>query len=255
MHILLTNDDGFDAAGIVAMREELVRRGHDITVVAPFKQMSGASHSITIHVPLRVDAIEDGVFAVHGTPVDCITLACEALVKTEVDLVVSGINGGQNMCQDVLYSGTVAAAIEAMIVGWRAIATSAFGYHDQDYESAAWHTAELIDRGIASLIAPDEILNVNCPNLPREAVRGYKVTRPGNRFYDGFVREELDVDGHRCFIVGGNMPRWEQNPDTDYHEVHAGFVSISPVFPAFHKQSADQKVSNWLNAQGLLREV
>ena len=255
MTILLTNDDGYNAPGILAMRQELLRRGHRVIVVAPSEQKSGASHSITIHVPLRVDTIETDVYAVYGTPADCVSLAHEVLVTEPVDLVVSGINGGQNMGQDVLYSGTVAAAIEAMLMGWRAIAVSAFDYCDQEYESAAWHTAELIDRGLVQLIDEREILNINCPKLPREQVKGYKVTHPGNRHYVDFVREKASEDGHRCFVMGGSMPIWESDPGADFFEVANGFVSISPVFPNFHKQSADRRVLTWLREQGLLHEV
>lgn len=255
MHILLTNDDGYLAPGLLAMREELQRRGHRVTTVAPFEQQSASSHSITIHTPVRVDEIAPDIFAVHGTPADCSSLAHEALVKDPVDLVVSGINGGQNMGQDVLYSGTVAAAIEAMLLGWRAIAVSAFTFKDQAYDSAAWHTAELIDHGLADLIEPDEILNLNCPKLPKEEVKGYRITRPGDRHFVDFVREEKTEDGARVFKVGGNMPIWDDQPGTDYHEVSQGYISISAIYPAFHKSAADDRLNQWMSRQELVDEV
>jgi len=254
MNILLTNDDGIHAPGIRAMQRELQSRGHNVLLVAPAQERSGASHSITIHTPLCVEQPAPGEWAVHGTPVDCVFLAKEAIVKDGIDLVISGVNGGQNMGQDLLYSGTVAAALEAMMMGWRAMAVSAFSHRDQNFESAAWHAAELVDHGIAGLIAPNEILNVNCPNLPREEVRGYKVSRPGSRHYENSVEERRCEDGKCCYIVGG-VPVWETEPGTDYQDVAAGYVVVSPLFPVFHKQSADRKVRDWLHARGLAGEV
>ena len=246
MHILLTNDDGYNAPGLLAMRDELLARGWRVTTVAPKVQQSASSHSITIHTPVYVESIADDIFAVEGTPADCVSLAHETLVKDPVDLVVSGINGGQNMGLDVLYSGTVAAAIEAMLVGWRAIAVSAFDFRDQEFASAAWHVCELISQGLVELIEPNEILNINCPKLPREQVKGCKITRPGVRHFVDFVREESAVDGRRCFVVGGGMPHWDDAPDTDYHEVSSGYLSISAIYPTFHKPAADTRLRRWI---------
>jgi 5'-nucleotidase len=248
VHILLTNDDGIRATGINVLAAELESRGHRVSVVAPESERSAASHSITIHNPLRVTQPAPNRWAVSGTPVDCIFLALEVLVKGTPDLIISGINSGQNMGEDILYSGTVAAALEAMLLRQKALAVSIRDYRDQHFQTAASITADLVEAGIANLLDCSHILNINVPNLPREQVRGIVPTRIGHRTYRNFVHEDPGTDGTRIFQVGGDVAFWSEEDGTDYHEVDKGNVSITPVYPNFHTPQHTPSLSSWLDA-------
>ncbi len=246
MRILLTNDDGIDATGINVLAEELVRRGHHVIVVAPESERSASSHSITIRKPLRIIHRKKDWHAITGTPVDCIYLAQQVLVKTAPDLVISGINSGQNMGEDILYSGTVAAALEAMFLGWKAIAVSIQDYRDQQFETAAWYVAEMIDSGIADLVSEENILNINVPNLARDRISGIQLTRPGHRHYRNFVRECIDEDGNQSYMVGGDIQHWSREEGTDFACVHSGNISISPLYPDFMSDSTVKPIIRWI---------
>ena len=152
MKILLTNDDGIDAPGINILAEVLKKKNHEIIIAAPDKEQSATSHSITLHQPLRIIDKGENRFAITGSPADCIIIASRILVKDGVDLVISGINGGQNMAEDVLYSGTVAAALEAMFMGYKAIAVSLAAYTNQKFETAAFYMNKMLEKGIHKLI-------------------------------------------------------------------------------------------------------
>ena len=173
MNILLSNDDGYQASGLQALAAELASIG-DIQVVAPDRDRSGASNSLTLDNPLRARQTDSGFFCVNGTPTDCVHLAITGLLESEPDMVVSGINAGANMGDDVLYSGTVAAAMEGRFLGYPAIAVSMAteGVRPQYYTTAARVTLELVQRVISGSLPADTILNVNVPDVPWEALQG-----------------------------------------------------------------------------------
>jgi 5'-nucleotidase len=253
VRILLTNDDGIQAAGINRLAEELESRGHEVLMAAPESERSAASHSITIHKPIRVTEIAPRRWSVSGTPVDCIFLALEVLCGTPPDLVISGINSGQNMGEDILYSGTVAAALEAMMLGQKAIAVSIRDYRDQLFETAAIITADLVEDGLGGLTDASHILNINVPNLPLDQVAGITATRIGHRKYRNFVKELGADESGKDYMVGGDVAYWSPEPGTDYHEVAEGKVSITPIYPRFDTPDRLPALQEWLKARNRLR--
>ncbi|MCD4651197.1 MAG: 5'/3'-nucleotidase SurE [Candidatus Cloacimonetes bacterium] len=247
MNILLTNDDGINAPGLNLLADELTRRGHQITIVAPHEERSASSHSITIRKPLRVYKQGERRFSVTGTPVDCIFFATEMLAEKPIDLVISGINSGQNMAEDVLYSGTVAAAMEAMLLGYQAIAISIRNYRDQKFPTAAWWLGELLEKDICALLTSRYILNINVPDVELSAVRGIKTTRLGHREYQNIISTETDEQGETFYTIGGDVPEWELVPGTDLHAVHNNYISITPVCPEFTHTPAMRNIEEWVN--------
>jgi 5'-nucleotidase len=246
MRILLTNDDGIDAPGIIALEEELKKRNHEILVVAPDRQQSATSHSITLHEPLRIFKRGENRYATTGTPTDCVTLAVQVIMKEPVDLVISGINAGQNMGEDVLYSGTVAAALEGMFLGFPSIAISIASYSEQEYSSAAFHLSNLLNKNIHHLIAKDEIFNINFPNIKQDEIEGFKITKLGHRHYENFVVQQEDPRGRTIYWIGGDKPFWCFSEGTDAKAISENFISITPVSPKFTNSVSFEKLENWL---------
>ena len=231
--ILVTNDDGVDADALLPLAEALGAVG-SVDVVVPEDNWSGASHSITIHRPLRVrpTKLRNGhaAYMTDGSPTDCVRLAALGFLKHRPDLVVSGINRGANMGDDITYSGTVAAAMEGLISGIPSIAISIDGFGaDIDYGPSASFAAllarNILDRGFAK----DSLLNVNLPALPREKIAGVEVTRLGNRTYRDKLIERLDPFGTPYYWVGGPAVRGEAEPGTDVAAVLAGKISVTPI--------------------------
>ncbi len=245
MNILLTNDDGFDAPGIRVLSQELQNHGHSVIIVAPLTQQSATSHSITLFKPIKIHKIEERIFAISGTPTDCIIMAEQKVPIGAIDLVISGINCGQNMGEDILYSGTVAAALEAMFLGFKAIAVSSAAYSDVKYHTAAKALCAMLDNGIHDILEQDEIFNINVPNVEPAEIKGIKITAVGHRRYDNFVREEIEVDGSRVYFFGGDLPIWEKRPNSDFLAVNAGYISISPIRPDFTNRSSFVHLENW----------
>ncbi len=228
---MLVNDDGIFAPGLAALREVLQNRG-EVMVVAPHEEHSGMSHAITIHRPLRLKKLEQG-YAVTGTPADCVKIALETL-RFKPDFVLSGINNGANLGTDVLYSGTVAAAIEGVLNGIPSIAISLAG--PQDFlPSAAQMVEELLFVKPGFLVHPEllpraGVLNINIPALPREAIQGVRFTRMGVRKYDSFVHQHQDPWGGRYYWLGGTPSELESDElDVDLVAVDQGYVSITPL--------------------------
>lgn len=245
MNILLTNDDGFDAPGIRVLAKELQAHGHSIIIVAPLTQQSATSHSITLFKPIKIHKIEEKVYAVGGTPTDCMIMAEQKVPIGQIDLVISGINCGQNMGEDILYSGTVAAALEAMFLGFKAIAISSAAYSDVKYHTAAKALCTMLDNGILNLLEDNEIFNINVPNIEPHAVQGIKVTRMGHRRYENFVREEIEEDGSTAYYIGGDLPIWEVAEDTDFSAVDGHYISITPIRPDFTNKPSFDKLHQW----------
>jgi len=203
MNILLSNDDGYQAPGLQALATELASIA-DIHVVAPDRDRSGASNSLTLDNPIRARQADNGFTFVDGTPTDCVHLAITGLLDVEPDMVVSGINSGANMGDDVLYSGTVAAAMEGRFLGYPAIAVSMVtdGERPQHYVTAARVTLELVQRVIAGSLPADTILNVNVPDLPWEQIQGLQATRLGHRHKSEPVVKAHDPRGRPVYWVG-----------------------------------------------------
>lgn len=248
MNILLTNDDGYLALGIKALAEELGDRGHKITLVAPLTQQSAKSHSITLFQPIKLKEYGNDIYSVAGTPTDCMIVAKQKVVHDkDIDLVISGINCGSNMGEDVFYSGTVAAAIEAMFLGYKAIAISINSFTEEEYASAAKHLADMIDNGIVEEIGEQEILNINCPNVKFEDVIGVKLTSTGKRKYQNFLREGEDENGKVAYFIGGDTPIWEDTEGSDFNAVSQGFISVTPLSPDFTQPKSFEKLQNWID--------
>ncbi len=228
MRILVTNDDGYLALGINVLREAAAAHG-DVEVVAPDREQSATSHSLTMHHPLRVRRVRD-VRVVDGTPTDCVILAVGELLDQRPDLVVSGINHGANLGDDVLYSGTVAGAMEATLLG---IPAAAFSYTGRDPEAInGWHmvVSELIGQIVAREGFPkDTLLNVNIPPIDPAEVKGVRVTRLGRRVYEGSLMRAHDPSGREYFWIGGGQTTWWGEVDSDFRAIEDGFVSVTPL--------------------------
>jgi len=247
LKILLTNDDGVHAQGIRILANELMKRGHEIIIVAPDQERSAASHAITLRRPLTVKKLETNVYAVDGTPADCMIAATQLVVGMEIDLVISGINAGQNMGEDILYSGTVAAAIEAMFLGYKALAVSLASFRDQQYVTAAFYIAEFIKTGLVELLDKDEIFNINVPNVSIEEIQGIRTTKIGHRRYFNFVHVEERTDDMITYRVGGDIPVWDNERGTDAEAINENYISITPISFHFTKGDSFPKISEWLD--------
>jgi 5'-nucleotidase len=245
MKILLSNDDGYQAPGLRVLAEQLYSVG-DITVVAPDQDRSGASNSLTLVNPLRARTMENGFIRVDGTPTDCVHLAITGLLDEEPDLVVSGINAGPNMGDDVLYSGTVAAATEGRFLGYPAIAISMNSHDPQHFETAARVAEELIGRLLRFPLSENVILNVNVPDIPYAQLRGIQSSRLGHRHKAEPVVKACDPRGKTIYWVGPAGAEQDAGPGTDFHTVRQGYVSITPLQVDLTRHSALQAVSEWL---------
>lgn len=243
--LLCTNDDGIHAAGLSVLTDVAERLG-DVRVVAPDRQQSASSHALTLDRPLRVTKSTAHRYAVDGTPTDCVLLAIKETLERIPDFVLSGVNHGSNMGEDVLYSGTVAAAMEATILG---VPAAAFSFTGRDPEILATYDG-VIERLIASFLArdpfPDEtFMNVNLPDCPAEEVEGVRVTSLGRRvYYDSLTRSE-DPSGHDYFWIGGGHSDWRGRDDSDFRAVRARCVSVTPMHLDLTNYRLMQEVDAW----------
>ena len=224
--ILVTNDDGIHSQGIIALAEALRQVG-DVFVVAPAHEMSAASHSLTLMRPLRIEKIDDRHYSIDGTPTDCVTLAMNHILKEQPpQLVVSGINKGGNLGDDVTYSGTVAGALEASIHGLPGIAVSLVQRVDFDFSHAAELAVELARRVLGDGLPRGTLLNVNVPPGP---VRGIRVTRQGTKIIKPTIIEGIDPRQRKYYWIGEESLTWNEEPGTDYEALRHGLVSITPL--------------------------
>ena len=247
MRILLSNDDGCQAPGLRVLADALRGAQYELTVVAPDRNRSGASNSLTLLNPVRIQRHSDDVICVDGTPTDCVHLALTGLMKQLPDMVVSGINAGANLGDDVLYSGTVAAAMEGRNLGYPAIAVSCCGgVKIQHYDTAARAALKLIERLQHEPLPSDSVLNVNVPDLPWEKITGFKVTRLGNRHRAEAVIPATDPRGRQIYWVGAAGPEADAGPGTDFHAVASGAVSITPILTDLTRHSALEQARHWL---------
>ncbi|GHA03898.1 5'/3'-nucleotidase SurE [Oceanisphaera arctica] len=227
MKILVSNDDGVNALGIRTLSRALAEFAEVVTV-APDRNRSGASHSLTLEVPLRADKLDDsGFYSVKGTPTDCVHWAVNSLLDPDPDMVVAGINHGANLGDDVLYSGTVAAATEGRHLGLPSVAVSLCG--DRYFETAAHYASLLVQGLLRAPLSSNQILNVNVPDLPLEEIRGIKVTRLGNRHRCDAVLKEYDPRGRPIYWIGPPGAIQDAGEGTDFDAVERGYVSITPL--------------------------
>jgi 5'-nucleotidase len=252
LRILLVNDDGINAPGIRSLQAALAEAGHELIIVAPDSERSAASHSITLRKDITATRIGKNEWAIGGTPVDCVVIALQKIIKDKIDLVVSGINAGQNMGEDVLYSGTVSAAVEAAMFGQRAIALSINAYKCQNFDSATKWFMKLLGHGIDNLAKPYEVLNVNFPNIPFEDVKGVRLTRTGHRKYYNFISIVSDAEDSFSYRIGGDVPQWDREPGTDSEAVNDGYISITPLGFELNKAEAFPPILSWIESQKLL---
>jgi 5'-nucleotidase len=249
MHILLSNDDGYLAPGIRTLYRHL--KAHpdvaQVTVVAPERNRSAASNSLTLQEPLRVfkDLVEPDIFFVTGTPTDCVHLALTGLIKHPVDLVISGINDSANMGDDVLYSGTVAAAMEGRFMGVPAIAVSLDG--DQFYDTAAKVVLKLLEKMQTHPLAKDTLLNVNVPNMAYKQLKGQLVTRLGTRHKAEKMVQGYDPRGRAIYWIGPAGAGADAGEGTDFHAVSQGFVAITPLSVDLTHYAQQASIRSWLD--------
>jgi 5'-nucleotidase len=245
MNILVTNDDGILAPGL-ALLADVCREVGAVTVVAPDREQSGTSHSLTLHRPLRPQRRPDGAFQVDGTPTDCVMLALQALMPEQPDFVFSGVNHGPNMGEDVLYSGTVAAAMEAVMLGVPGIGIS-FAGHDPETLATYRDTLVRLVRRITSVqpFPSQMLLNVNLPPVPASEAHGMRVTSLGSRFFSESLSRMKDPWGREIFWVGGGTITWTGGGESDHSAVHAGHISITPLHMDLTNYKLLETVRGW----------
>lgn len=248
MRILLSNDDGYQAPGILCLAN-MLRTVADVTVVAPDRNRSGASNSLTLENPIRATQVDSGTIAVDGTPTDCVHLAITGLLDHEPDMVVSGINAGSNMGDDVIYSGTVAAAMEGRFLGLPAMAVSLAGEHLAHYQTAAQVVLTLLQRLSHHPLPVDTILNVNVPDVPIEQLQGIYATRLGRRHKSEPVVKQIDPRGKPIYWVGPVGPEEDAGPGTDFFAIRNKAVSVTPIQVDLTRYEAIDTVANWLQGE------
>lgn len=248
MKILLSNDDGYRAEGLAALRESVATHGA-VTIVAPDRNRSGASNSLTLDVPLRATQYDASSWYVNGTPTDCVHMAVSGFFQFEHDLVVSGVNHGANLGDDVLYSGTVAAAVEGRFLGLPAIAVSLCiePGTPRNFAGAARIAADLVQRLMRGPPPGAMILNVNVPDVPDSEMRGIRVTRLGNRHRSEAVVRAKDPRGADVYWVGGAGAGQDAGPGTDFHAVASGYASITPLQIDLTRHAAIAEIERWLD--------
>ncbi|EKO4007358.1 5'/3'-nucleotidase SurE [Vibrio fluvialis] len=244
LKILLSNDDGVYAEGIRALAYALADLA-EIIIVAPDRNRSGASNSLTLEQPLRVTRIEPNIYSVQGTPTDCVHFALNELLKDELpDLVLSGINHGANLGDDVLYSGTVAAAMEGHFLGVQSIAFSLVGKHH--FATAGKIARQLVLQHLSSPIPTNRLINVNIPDLPFDKLKGHQVTRLGARHHAESMIKQKDPRGHDIYWLGPPGKEQDAGEGTDFHAVEHGYVSITPMQVDLTAHESLGAMNHWL---------
>lgn len=243
--ILVTNDDGVRAPGLKALADHVSALG-EVYIVAPEREQSGVGHALTLLHPLRMHEIAPKVTAVEGTPTDCVMLAYHRILPAKPDIVFSGINRGHNLGDDITYSGTVSAALEATLIGIPAIAVST-GYKDGKihYDVAAKFAVKIGRRALKEGLPKDTLLNVNVPNLPASKIKGVEITRQGRCDYGDVIVEKKDPRGRPYFWIGSNNARWLDTGGTDIEAIRADKISITPIHLDLTNHSAMDEIRDW----------
>jgi len=229
VRILISNDDGIASPGLAALEKSLSSLG-EVTVVAPDRDQSASSHALSLHRPLRVEKIDPHRYSVDGTPTDCINLAVNGLINGKrPDLVVSGINKGANVGDDVTYSGTVSAAMEGTLLRIPSIAVSLLGKKSFVFDSAADYAKTVAGFVFKNGLPSDTFLNINIPNLPSEDIKGVKITKQGKRFYNDAIIKNKDPRGKPYYWIGGDELAYKKIPNSDILSVMEGWISVTPI--------------------------
>ena len=226
--ILVTNDDGVYSPGIQILAKRL-RELDTVVIVAPDRERSAAGHSMTLHRPLLIEQIKDGIYSVNGTPTDCVNIAVKGLLNETPRLVVSGINKGPNLGDDVTYSGTVAGAIEGILLGIPSFAISLAARENFHFAEAAEVALRTADQIFKEGLPSGTLLNINVPNLPLDEMQGTRITRLGKRIYHQMTVERIDPRGKKYYWIGGGEPDWEREEGTDLDAIDRKSVSITPL--------------------------
>jgi 5'/3'-nucleotidase len=245
MKILISNDDGILARGLGLLGEVCGAVGQ-VTVVAPDREQSATSHSLTLHRPLRATRRPDGAFQVDGTPTDCVLLALGGLMPDKPDFVISGVNHGPNMGEDVLYSGTVAAAMEGLAAGIPSIAVSYSSFDLEHLESMREPLRALIERIVQVETFPkDTLLNVNLPAIPGDQVKGVRATRLGSRVFHEEIAQMKDPWGREIYWIGGGHATWSGGADSDFRAIRDGYISVTPLLVDMTNHQLLETVQSW----------
>jgi len=245
MRILCTNDDGYLATGLNVLAAAARPLG-EVSIVAPDREQSATSHSLTIHHPLRARRARDGALVVDGTPTDCVILAVGELLEHRPDIVLSGVNHGPNMGEDVLYSGTVAAAMEATVLGIPAVAVSYTGTHYEELPAWEGVLTRLLEGIVSAGDFPGHTLfSVNLPPVEPSQVKGVRVTSLGKRRYSDSLTRALDPSGREYFWIGGGVTNWTGAPDSDFRAVEEGYISVTPLHLDLTNYDLLEAVREW----------
>ncbi|MCV6611769.1 MAG: 5'/3'-nucleotidase SurE [Amphritea sp.] len=245
MKVLLSNDDGVYAPGL-EMLAQVMAEEHQVSVVAPDRNRSGASNSLTLDRPLEAHQHHNGFYGINGTPTDCVHLGISGIFNDQPDLVISGINAGANLGDDVIYSGTVAAAMEGRYLSLPPIAVSLAGSNPQNYRAAAEVVRQLVKDVRKLVLAPRTVLNINVPDLPLDEIKGIHVTRLGHRVLADTPVESIDPRGAKRYWIAGAGAAQDCGPGTDFHAVKEGYVSLTPLNVDMTQYSGMDNLSNWL---------
>lgn len=245
MRILLSNDDGYLAQGLLTLAQALAQYA-EISVVAPDKNRSAASNSLTLDLPLRAQRGENGFIRVDGTPTDCVHLAITGLLEHEPDMVIAGINHGANLGDDVLYSGTVAAATEGRFLGFPAMAISLTASDPKHFDTAAHVAVTLVQQIINKPLPQDTLLNVNVPDIALADLKGYQVTRLGQRHKAESVIKAQDQRGRDIYWVGPPGSAQDAGEGTDFYAIKTGYVSVTPLQLDLSRYEQMETLKAWL---------
>lgn len=242
--ILVSNDDGISSEGIKALARAMKPLG-EVYVVAPDRERSASSHSLTLYHPLRVEEVSKNWYSVDGTPTDCVNLAVNGILKVRPDLVVAGINKGPNMGDDITYSGTVSVAMEGTLLGAPSIAVSVNAKRDFNFKSAADFTNRLASFVLKNGLPKDTLLNVNVPNLDSADIKGYRMTRQGKRIYGDAVVEKVDPRGRKYYWIGGDDLGFIHSKNSDFLAISEDYISITPIHLDLTNNASFREMKEW----------